>query len=227
MKRLKILLVSGEKVFWEGLVKILERRSDIEIVGKCFNGNEAIRKASETNPDVVLIDEGITDCGAIVVSQNIRRLFPMTLIGIITTVCSSDNRSILRAEAEFYLDKDMTTSRMNMMIDRWHEDVHFDEIGILISPVVAEMLVKKWEISKPGEHGDLKDNTFGLTKREMEILNLVAEGKVNKEIASALFITENTVKAHLGSIYEKLHVRTRHQVAALAEEKGIFSKIGK
>jgi len=68
---------------------------------------------------------------------------------------------------------------------------------------------------------------LGLTKREAEILNLVAQGKVNKEIAATLFITENTVKAHLGSIYEKLHVRTRRQVMALADETGIFSKSSK
>jgi DNA-binding NarL/FixJ family response regulator len=71
----------------------------------------------------------------------------------------------------------------------------------------------------------LKENRFGLSKREVEVLTLVAKGKSNKEIANTLFVTENTIKAHMSSILEKLHLRNRQQVAALAKEKGIVPSV--
>ena len=223
-----MLLVGCDKVFWEGLIRIIDKRADTQLVGLCMSGKEAIRKASDNNPDVILIDEGVKDCGAIEVSQTVKRLLPLALIVIVTTTYPhSDTMSILEAEADMYIDKDITTTRMNLSIDLWHENVDFHEVGILISPSIAEMLVNKAGISKFGKPGDFRESSLGLTKREAEILNLVAQGKVNKEIAATLFITENTVKAHLGSIYEKLHVRTRRQVMALADETGIFSKSSK
>ena len=222
MKKLKFLLVACDKVFWEGLIRIIEKRLDTEIVGVCVTGDEAIRKAAERKPDVILIDEGVKDCGVLEVSHSVKRSLPLSLIGIVTTVYPcSDTMSILKAEADIYIDKDITTLNMNLTIDRWHENVDFHKVGMLISPLVAEMLVKRADVSKQHELSDLKESTFGLTKREAEILNLVAQGKVNKEIASILFITENTVKAHLGSIYDKLHVQNRHQITSMLREKSI------
>ena len=216
--KLRILLVSWEKVFWEGLIKILNNCPDITIVGLCINGKDGIQKAIELKPDVVLIDEGIKNCECVEVSKRIRLALPRAYIGIMTAVSPySDSTNILRAEANLYLDKDVTTSAMIQLIDRWKENTRFDERGVFLSPAMAELLVKKLDRSRFVASEDIKENLVGLTRREMEIAALIVKNKSNKEIAKSLYISENTVKAHLSSIYEKLHLRTRHQIVSLME----------
>jgi len=173
-----------------------------------------MEKSIELNPDIILLDEGIME-----IAQSIREQLPKTHIIFITTPRQeSDISQILKAEANAYIDKDITIEALTSVISR----VYMGHAHV--SPRIARKLLKETiyphEVMKWERH----EGDIGLSKREIEVLTLVAKGESNKEIASKLYISENTVKRHLSSIMGKMHVHNRLQAATLAKEKGILSE---
>jgi two-component system NarL family response regulator len=226
MQKLKVLLASWEKVFGEGIVRVLENRPDVAAVTVCRNGLEAIRTASKLKPDIVIIDEGIRDCGFVELSKSIRQLLPQTDIMIITAEYPNTNtKSVLKAEANAYTDKDITVAAFNATIDRFCEKYHFYASRVSPATALAKLIFKEYARFWASRDDASGEGKFGLSKREIEVLTLAAEGKSNKEIGSLLFITENTVKAHMSSIFNKLNLHDRQQIGALAKEKGIVPDV--
>jgi DNA-binding NarL/FixJ family response regulator len=220
-RRIRILAGRTSELWWDGLLKLLEVRHDIEVVAVCNNAPETIRCASELRPDIVLLDEEIQegDCGE--VAQNINVLDQKTEIIVVIKPYKNINlASMFKARAKAYIDKDITFEEL---ITTTH---YVAKGGVaVISRIVAQTLLEHLESFGQTTDRVRPEYEVGLSNREMEILGLLAKKVMtNKEIAEVLFITENTVKAHLSSILEKMKVRNRKQAIDLARKAGIVSK---
>lgn len=221
MGKVRVILASNHELWWEGLLLLIEKRSaDIEVLTICYDAIDTINKANQFKPDVILLDEEIEggDCGE--VAQRINELHPEIKIIIVMKPYQDINyASSFKARAKAYINKDITYAGLESSIR------HVAKGGVVvISPLVAQKLLEQVASYSNAATARTEYNV-GLSKREKEVLTLLAQkGTTNKEIAEALHITENTVKAHLSSILEKMQVHNRQQAAILARESGIISE---
>ena len=215
MEQVKVLLADDKEIFREGLAKLLQEQEQIEVVSQCSNGKEAIKKAKESEPDVVLMDSNISDCGSKEAIQQINESCPGVKVAMLTDSKDEDKLfSAIEAGATGYLLKDM---RIGDLVES------IDLIGkgeVVVPPSLAGKLVRK--VTVKTKEAEVKE---GLSEREIEILKLLVRGNINKEIAEALFITENTVKVHMKNILGKLQLRNRQQAAAYAVKQGLVTEI--
>jgi NarL family two-component system response regulator YdfI len=207
---IRVLIADDHLVVREGLSAILEVAGDIEPIGEAADGAEAVRLAGELSPDVVLMDLRMPNLDGIEAIRQIRARYPAIEIVILTTY--DDDEYIvqgLRAGARGYLLKD--TGRQ----------VLFDAIRAaargesLLPSAVVEKVVARLTAPVPTPKARL-------SKREQQVLVLLAEGAANKEIAYQLRITERTVKAHVTSIFNKLGVNSRTEAVAVALRSGLL-----
>jgi DNA-binding NarL/FixJ family response regulator len=217
--RIKLLVVDAREIFREGLAKILERQPQFEPVGTCATGFEAIEKAHQRKPDVVLLDTEINQCDYLEVLYRCQELVPQPHFIILThSAKENDLFSAIAAGASAYLTKDVQVEDLVRDIVRVHAG------DVIIAPPLATRLIEEFKILEERRKTEQKAGPIGLSKRELEVLSLVAEGASNKKIAQNLCISENTVKVHLSNILEKLQVNTRQQASIIALEKGVISK---
>jgi RNA polymerase sigma factor (sigma-70 family) len=215
---LRILLVDDHVLFRKGVAALLSERRNIQIVGEAGDGLEAIKVARETLPDIVLMDIEMPNCDGLEATRQIKREMPHVNI-IILTVSDDDHNlfDAIKIGAKGYLLKDLDPHQLYDML----ESISLGEAPL--SGVIAAKILK--EFSQPStESQDAIDVVEDLTTREIDILQLVVEGMTNKEIASALNISENTVKIHLRNILEKLHLQNRIQAAVYAVRQGLVDE---
>jgi len=213
---MKLLLVDKREIFLEGLARVLADKPGIEVVGKCLSGSEAIEKASEVRPDVLLIDTELPEGECVETTRSICQILPSTRVLVLThSEADHDLFSTIRAGARGYISKDIGVDNLIKALTL----VARGEV-IVSSPVAEKMLAEFFSLK--GDHESKpRDIDINLSEREKQVLAMLAKGASNKEIAEALFIAQNTVKVHLRNIMEKLHVRGRLQAAMLAQEKGV------
>ena len=216
MEQVKVLLADNKEIFREGLARLLQEQKQIEVVSQCSNGKEAIKKAKESEPDVVLMDSNISDCGSKEATQQINESSPGVKVAMLTDSKDEEELfSAIEAGATGYLLKDMKIGDLVESIDL------IGKGEVVVPPSLAGKLVRKVTVTKTKE-AEVKD---GLSEREIEILKLLVRGNTNKEIAEALFITENTVKVHMKNILGKLQLRNRQQAAAYAVQQGLVTEV--
>lgn len=219
MENMRVILASNHEMWWEGLSLLLAKEQEIQEVAMCYDAIETIKQANELKPDLILLDEEIAggDCGK--VAEQIYELNPEIKIIIIIKPYKNVNlASAFKARAKAYIDKDITYEELTNSV----RQVANGGV-VIISPVVAEQLLEHAASYERNRVNVRAEYDVGLSKREKEVLTLlVKRGTTNKEIAEVLCVTENTVKAHLSSILEKMKVRNRQQAAALAREKGLI-----
>ena len=204
---IRILIVDDHSVVREGLRIFLGRDSELEIVDEAADGAEAIEKARRLRPDVVLMDLLIPVIDGISATSIIRRESPETRVIALTSVVDSALvTGSIRAGAVGYLLKDAQANELRTVI----KAVAAGQVQF--SPQVSSYLLR--ELQEP-----VKPTT--LTDREAQVLNLLAQGKSNKEIASYLQIAEDTVKSHIRHILTKLGVQSRTQAVILAIRQGL------
>jgi DNA-binding NarL/FixJ family response regulator len=201
---IRVLIVDDHPVLREGVSAILEDRSDMIVVGEARDGAEAIACFREIQPDVTLMDLQMPVMNGVEAITAIRKEFPEARILVLTTY-AGDVQAVraLRAGAIGYLLK---SSLRTEMLDAIH-NVHRGRRH-LHGDVAAEIALH------------VVDD--GLSDREVAVLNLVAVGKANKEIARALSLSEETVKAHLKNIFAKLDVTDRTHAVTVAARRGII-----
>jgi len=208
----KILIVDDHPVVREGIGAMLKRESDFKIVGEAANGQEAIDKARELSPDVILMDLRMPEVDGVEAITRIKADMPDIKFIILTTY--SDDEYIFRgiaAGARAYLLKDAPREELFKAI----RAVSRGES--LIQPVVASRVLDKLaELSRKAPASET------LSDREVEVLRLMAKGVSNKDIADQLSITQSTVKTHITSIFQKLAVTTRTEAVTTALKKGII-----
>lgn len=207
---INVLIADDHPLIREGLSKILSLNEDIKIIGEARDGREAVKMTMKTHPDVVLMDINMPHMNGIEAARVIKSELPQT--GIIALTIHDDQE---------YID----------------EMIESGVSGFLLKDVEPETLVQSVrEVSKgkslfEEDHKGKKtadrktylkrDGLEELTRRELDVLQLIAKGMCNKDIAESLFISEKTVKNHLTNIFRKINVDDRTQAALFAIKKGI------
>jgi len=201
---IRVMVADDHPVVREGLAALIGRQPDMSVVGEAANGQEAIELFRQQRPDVALMDLRMPQVDGIGAIQAIHTEFPNAHILVLTTYeGDEDIYRGLRAGAQGYLLKD--TPREALL-----EAIRAASSGQTRLP--AEMATKLAERLRSPE----------MTARELEVLQLIAAGHSNQEIAKALFIAESTVKAHVNSILSKLGVNDRTQAVMKAVKRGII-----
>jgi len=213
MSKIKVLIADDHHVVRRGLLFFLKTQKDIEIIGEAANGEEAVKLVSQLNPDVVLMDLSMPEMDGAMATKAIRETNKDVKIIILTSYADQDHViPALRAGASGYQLKDIEPDDLVQTI----RDVLNGQSKL--HPKVTLHVMD--HLSKPPTQPQTKIDE--LTKREKEVLNELAKGKSNKEIASALFITEKTVKTHISNILSKLQLSDRTQAAIYAVKNGFI-----
>lgn len=210
METISVLIVDDHPVVRRGLRTFLELHDDLRIVGEASTGSEAASLAEELVPDVVLMDLVLPDFDGIEATRRIRAVSPATSVIVLTSFADDDKIfPAIKAGATSYLLKDAEPQQLV-------EAVRLASRGeSLLHPKVAARLMQ--EVSAKGERDAVED----LTKRELQVLRLLAQGLSNKLIAQELVVSEKTVKTHVSNILAKLHLSHRTQAAVYAVRRGL------
>jgi NarL family two-component system response regulator LiaR len=214
-ERIEILIADDHVVVREGLRAFLDTQPDIYVIGEAANGEEAVRLATELIPDVILMDLVMPDMDGVEATRRIKRATPRTEIIILTSYHEDEHIfPALRAGALSYLLKDV---EMDNLADAIRRAVAGEAI---LHPRIAARVIKDIQGTLEQEPNIF----FELTDRELEVLQLIAEGLSNSEIEERLVISENTVKGHVRNILSKLHLADRTKAAVLAWRQGLVRK---
>jgi two-component system, NarL family, response regulator NreC len=216
MKKLRILLADDHIVMRTGLRALLERQPNLEVVGESENGRETVALAASLRPDVVVMDVGMPVLNGIEATQTIVTQCPATAVVILSM--HADESYVMRAlkaGARGYLLKDSAAADLIGAIQAISQGKSF--FSPKVSRILAEDYVRVLKQKGAVDTYDL------LTSREREILQLLAEGKTNKEVATALNISPYTVETHRSHILQKLNLHNSAELVLYAVRKGIIS----
>lgn len=217
METTRVLLVDDHCLFREGLASIINGQPDMEIVGEAEDGLEALVKAQELKPDLILMDITMPGCDGLEATRRIKEALPDAVI-VMLTVHGDEDRlfQAIKNGARGYLLKNIRSQDMLALMR-----------GVLrgeaaISPALAGLILEEFGRLARSASADQAGEVEALTFREQEVLAQVATGASDKEIAEALCISLHTVKSHMRTILSKLHVNNRHEAARYARDKGII-----
>jgi DNA-binding NarL/FixJ family response regulator len=212
---IRVLVVDDHPLFRRGIATLLSDERDFVVAGEASDGLEAVRQARDLMPDVILMDISMPNMDGLAATRQIKQEMPYVRIVILTV--SDDDQNLfeaIKSGAQGYLLKKIEPQALFGTLKK----VARGEASI--SRSMATKLVA--EFARQGGRKPIP--SLALTPRETEVLDLVARGKSNKEIASALDIAANTVKNHLKNILEKLHLENRVQAATFALREGLIEK---
>ena len=201
---IRFLIADDHPIVCEGLAALINRRKDMTVVAEARNGQEAVELFQQHRPDVSLVDLRMPELNGVAAIEKIRQQHRDARIIVLTTYDGDEDiYHALRAGAQAYLLKDAPRQDLLACIRAVHQGV------TSLSPTLAEKLV-----------AHARSET--LTDRELTVLRLMSEGRLNKEIGTALSITEGTVKLHVNSILSKLKVTNRTEAVNVALKRGIL-----
>ena len=219
-QRLKILLVDDHALFRVGMRNILEREPDFDIVGEADDPRSAVAAAQELAPDIVLMDLSLPAPGGIETTQRIKRELPSS--GIVVLAVSEDEDALfdaIKAGAAAFILKDVGPDDLVTIIRRVAIGEFLINDKVFAKPAVASRVLK--EFRELAVYGQEAAPIFApLSPREVEILDNIAQGMTNKQVAYTLSISEQTVKNHMSSILRKLAVNDRTQAVVYAMRQG-------
>lgn len=210
-----IIIADDHGLMREGLKQLLELESDIEVIAGAGDGMETVEKVLQYRPDVLLLDINMPKMNGIEVLRRLKDLGVRTKIIMLTI---HDDREYLfetmKMGADGYVLKDCDADSLAKAIRDVNDGKNY------IQPSLSSMIVDESNNKNDSSHKELKKIEL-LTKREYEVLTLIAEGMNNKDIADKLFISEKTVKNHVSSIFRKIEVNDRIQAAIFAFKNNI------
>ncbi|MDP9372617.1 MAG: response regulator transcription factor [Chloroflexota bacterium] len=225
MNRLRLLIIDDHPLFRQGVNWTLSRQPDLEVVGEVADGQAAIQQADVLMPDIVLCDINLPGMNGLEVARILKRRHPQLAV-IILTLHEDDEQLFraIRAGASAYANKDIAPQDLISLIRRVGRGEYLINENVLSRPVVASKVLDQFrELATLDE---ASDTVFSpLTPREIEILDCVARGNSNKQIARLLSISDQTVKNHITSILRKLAVNDRTQAVLYALKHG-WIKLG-
>src|SRR3972149_6998092 len=217
VNKIRVLIADDHQVVREGLSAVLKIKEDIEVVGLAKDGLDAVEKARQLLPDVVLMDISMPRMNGVEATREIKRENPHIGVVVLTMYDEEDYIfDLVKAGATGYLLKDADSTQIAKAI---RAVAHGES---LIHPTVASKILTEFSLLAQGKGRKPGRLEHDLTDREITVLRLVAEGKTNKEIANDLDLSEKTVKNHVRNIFHKLHVYDRTQAAIHAIRKGII-----
>ena len=210
-----MLIADDDDLMRAGLVELLSGEPEIEIVGEASTGRQAVERARRLGPDVVLMDVRMPDLDGIQATAELARAAPDTKVVILTTFEQDDYVfRALRAGASGFLLK---RTRPEELIAAVHTVAAGDS---LLSPSVTRLVIDRMA-QQPLPELAAEAKLEELTRREREVLELIARGLSNREIATELFVEESTVRTHVKRIQMKLQLRDRVQIVIFAYETGV------
>ncbi len=219
-ERTEILLVDDHALFRVGMRNILEREPDFDVVGEAEDSRSALDAAIATSPDIILMDLSLPSPGGIETTQRIKRELPST--GIIVLAVDEDEDALfdaIKAGAAAFILKDVGPDDLVTIIRRVSQGEYLINDKVFSKPSVASRVLKEFrELAVYGQ--DAAPIFAPLSPREVEILDNIAQGMTNKQVAYALSISEQTVKNHMSSILRKLSVNDRTQAVVYAMRQG-------
>lgn len=220
MNRVQVLIVDDHPLFRRGVRWSLENEPDILVVGEAGDGQTAVQQADLLVPDVVLIDINMPQMSGLEVTRILKRRHPQT--GVIILTMHEDDEQLfhaIRVGAAAYCTKDVEAEEIIKLIRRVARGEYLINENVLSRPFVASRVLDQFrELSHMDQ---VNEGVFSpLTPREVEILDCVAQGNSNKEIARILSISDQTVKNHITSILRKLAVNDRTQAVIYALRHG-------
>ena len=213
---IRVVVADDQALVRGGFRLILQTQPDIEVVGEAADGQEAIARAREQRPDVVLMDirmpglDGLEATRRLMTTQNPPRVLMLTTFDLDEYVYDA-----LRAGASGFLLKDV---RPEQLADAVRTVATGDT---LLAPAITRRLVEQY-LRRPSPGSRTPPGLGELTDRELDVLRLVARGRSNQQIAGTLFLGESTVKTHLTHLFAKLGLRDRAQAVVLAYESGLI-----
>jgi DNA-binding NarL/FixJ family response regulator len=214
----RVLICDDQTVVREGLAAILSTEPEIEVVGLAGDGKEAVAMIPETEPDLVLMDLKMPVMNGIQATRRLRELYPSLHVLVLTTYAADDwIFDAVRAGASGYLLKDTRRDDLIAAIKGTLEGQTY------IDPSIAGRLMQQVASSPvlPQHDGDLVEK---LTPRELEVLQLIARGYSNPEIAERLFLASGTVRNYVSIVFQKLGVSDRTQAVMLAMKRGLIDE---
>ena len=216
MSDVTVIIADDQRLVREGIASLLDIQEGISVVGTAVDGQEAVEKALNLTPDVILMDVRMPVMNGIEATTEIRRQLPACQILMLTTF--DDEEYIvksLQAGASGYLLKDIPAADLAQAIRLTHAGIY------QLAPSVAGKLIAQLnaQSAKQGSGQPLVEHN--LTARELDVLRLVATGATNREIAEKLCVSEGTVKNHVSNILSRLGLRDRLQAALYAHEHSL------
>ena len=214
-RRLKVLVAEDDSLLRRTLVELLEMGGEIWVTAHVPNGQMAMELALVTRPDVVLTDIEMPKLDGIELTRLLKQQLPDTAVVILTKFDEDEKLfSAIRAGASGYVLKDSAVPEIKLAIqEAARGESHLNPS--LVSRVLEEF-------NRVGQAAAQRKQAFAeLTRRELEVLEMIASGKRNKAIADAFFISEKTVKTHVGAVLRKLQLNDRTQAALFAQKHGL------
>ena len=215
-----VLLIEDHELYRMGLSMLLDKAEGINLIAEASDGLEGVRKARELNPNVILMDIGLPNMDGIEATVRIKDFLPEAKILIFTSRDSvHDVFESFRAGADGYIMKGASPEQTLSAIKAVYEGVGW------IDPAIAKMVFSS--LQRPSAQAVITEiskkerNIYGLTDRELDVLELMVEGLSNPQIAEKLVITKATTKAHVHSILQKLCATTRTQATVMAMKEGL------
>jgi len=201
MEKIKVFLVEDHTVVREGIRELIEREEDMEVVGETGNGEEAVRMVGQMKPDVVLMDIALPGLNGVEATRRIKESHPSVSVLVLTAYDSEEFIiAILRAKAAGYLLKNVRGRELLNAIRAVYEG------NSVLHPTVAKKVLEHFQ---PEGEKSPPAKRMPLSRREMEVVELGAQGLLNKEIADRLSLSERTVQTHWRNIFAKLGVSSR------------------
>jgi two-component system NarL family response regulator len=213
VKQARVLIVDDHALFRHGVRSAIERDKELEVVGEATDGGEALAKARQLHPDLILMDISMPHCSGLEAVRAIKRELPTTKVVMLTV--HSDKANLLEAVksgAEGFLSKNI---RAEALLAAMRGALRGEAA---ISQRMTTHILK--ECARLA-HIETRQVNEHLTIRENQVLVKLSAGLSNREIADSLYISENTVKTHVGHILKKLHVHNRSEAAAYARDLGL------
>lgn len=200
---IRVMLVDDHPAFRKGMTALIESEPDLQVVAETGDGREALEIYRQTKPDVVLMDLRLPGMGGVEITMTIRKEFPEARVIVLTTFdTDEDIFRAIQSGAKSYLLKDTPDDELATAIRRVHAGEQ------ILSEKLAGRLAERQQRPE-------------LSQREVEVLQLLIKGRSNKEIGAALFLCEDTIKAHFKTLFAKLKVQDRTEAAISAIRHGI------
>ena len=213
---IRVLLVDDHELIRRGMRMVFDAEADVHVVGEAASGAEAVHQASELAPDVVLMDIRMPEMDGIEATRRIVRTSPSSRVLVLTTFDLDEYAfGSLRAGASGFLLKNTPPAQLM-------EAIRSIAAGdALVSPRVTRAMLDLFAAKLPREREPDETRVGVLTDREQDVLLAIAKGLSNAEIGESLFVSESTVKTHVGRILQKLDLRDRVQAVIFAYEAGL------
>jgi two-component system response regulator NreC len=213
----RIIIAEDHTILREGLCALISSQEDLEVVGEAGDGREAIRQVEGLEPDLILMDLSMPRMSGVEAIREIRKRTPKTKILALTVHKTEEFiLEVLQAGADGYIPKDASSNELMMAIRSVLEGKRY------LCPSVSGVVIEGYlESRRPSESSTPWDT---LTKREREILKLIAEGYKNKEIGDYLYISVKTVEKHRANLMKKLDLHSAAALTAYAMERGLVTR---